>query len=243
MGELIKHEAVNTGLDLKRIEGGVYLLTFVGNAQHRFTPRVIRAIDDILNQVANDAGASALVTINQGKFFSNGMDITYLRSCDLEGAKKYLHMFHKLVSKILTFSVPSIAIIRGHAVGAGCIFALAHDYRIMNSRRGYIFMNEVELGLPLTPGNVAVLRAKLPTETFQEVILTGKRYGGANAYRAGIVHDTEDKEEILLESGIKKAMEYKARNWNKEVYHLLKMEMFKDTIRELEIGGVGFARL
>lgn len=40
---------------------------------------------------------------------------------------------------------------RGHAVGAGCVFALAHDYRLMSSELGYIFMNEVNVYINLRP--------------------------------------------------------------------------------------------
>ncbi|XP_058106917.1 uncharacterized protein LOC131250651 [Magnolia sinica] len=75
--------------------------------------------------------------------------------------QEYLLMFQRFVSKILTLCVPTIAVIRGHVVGMGCIFALAHDYRLMASNYGYIFMNEVDFGLPFTLGNVNVLQLKL----------------------------------------------------------------------------------
>ncbi|KAI4342453.1 hypothetical protein MLD38_027080 [Melastoma candidum] len=78
-----------------------------------------------------------------------------------------------LLSKLLAFCIPTMAVIRGHAVGTGCVFALAHDYRIMKSDNAYIFMNEVNLGMSLLPGVADVLRAKLPPLTFQKVLLTG----------------------------------------------------------------------
>ncbi|CAK9134160.1 unnamed protein product [Ilex paraguariensis] len=165
-----------------------------------FSPESIRLIDELVDQVTRDGRACAMITTNQ-----------------------------EYVSKLLTFSIPTIAVIRGHAVGAGCIFALAHVYRLMISSRGYIFMNEIDLGLPLTPGIMAVLRSKLHPSSFQEAILTGKRYNGKEAAAAGIVHVA--------------AMEYETKNWKREVFHALKMEMFKTTVRELENGGVGFARM
>ncbi|CAL5336249.1 unnamed protein product [Camellia sinensis] len=230
--------------DLKRLQGGVYILNFTGNLQHMFSPEAIRSIDESLDQVARDRSACALITTNQGKFFSNGMDVNYLRKCDRQGALEYLLLFQKLLSKLLTFCLPTIAVIRGHAVGAGCIYAMAHDYRLMISDHpGYIFMNEVDLGLSLTPGIMAVLHSKLPVSTFQEAILTGKRYDGRDAATARLVHATCPTGPSLLQEGIKKAMEYKARNWKREVYHALKMEMFQTTVRELENGGVGFARM
>ncbi|XP_059664209.1 enoyl-CoA delta isomerase 2, peroxisomal-like [Cornus florida] len=259
--------------DLKRVEGGVYILNLTGEIQHRFTPKAIRSIDESLDQVLRDASACALITTNQildigwwlmmmaklfklcldilwinlnmesGKFFSNGMDVDYIKDCNKQVATEYLQMFQRLVSKLLTFCLPTIAVIRGHAVGAGFIFALAHDYRLMTSSRGYIFMNEIDLGMSLTPGNMAVLRSKLPLSTFQEATLTGKHYDGERAAAAGIVHATCPIGPKLLEEGINIAMEYKARNWKRQVYYALKMEMFKTTVTELENGEIGFARM
>jgi hypothetical protein len=31
----------------------------------------------------------------------------------------------------------------GHAVAGGCMFALAHDYSVMRSDKGYMFLSEV----------------------------------------------------------------------------------------------------
>ncbi|KAL3736098.1 hypothetical protein ACJRO7_025102 [Eucalyptus globulus] len=137
--------------------GGVYVLSFVGESHHRFSPAAICLINELLDS---------------GKFFSDGMDVNYLGCTDRERAVEYLMSFQKLVSKLLTFHLPTIAVIRGHAVGVDCIFALAHDYRLMSSDHGYVFMNEINLGMSLTSGIMSVLRTKLPISTFQEVVLT-----------------------------------------------------------------------
>ena len=46
--------------------------------------------------------------------------------------------------------------INGYAIAGGCIFALAHDYRVMRNEFGYLQMNEIELGLALPPGNILI---------------------------------------------------------------------------------------
>ncbi|GLJ26038.1 hypothetical protein SUGI_0499380 [Cryptomeria japonica] len=96
--------------ELKSEAGGIYLLTFGGRDKHFFDPAAIRNINESLDKVEGDKSATVLVTTNEGKFFSNGMDAKYLRQVDLNTAKN-----------LTTY----IAVIRGHAVGAGCIFALA----------------------------------------------------------------------------------------------------------------------
>ncbi|KAJ0046149.1 hypothetical protein Pint_04810 [Pistacia integerrima] len=180
--------------ELSRLEGGVYILNFTGEFQHRLTPEAIRMIDRMLDQVAGDVCACF-------DYYQPGIFTTV----------------SKASQQVIDFF--------GHAVGAGYVFSLAHDYRLM-----------VDLGMSLTPGNMAVLHSKLPVSTFQEAVLTGKRYNGKAAAAAGIVHAAFPSS-ILLQKGIKKAMEYKARNWNRKAYQAL-----KTTVQELENGGVGFAR-
>ncbi|XP_048129480.1 enoyl-CoA delta isomerase 2, peroxisomal-like [Rhodamnia argentea] len=207
--------------ELGMVGGGVYILSFIGESRHRFSQAAICLIDKLLDQ---------------GKFFSDGMDVSNLRCTDRESAIGYLMSFQKLVGKLLTFHLPTMAVIRGHAVGAGCIFALAHDYRLMSSDHGHIFMNGVNLGMSLTPGIMSVLRTKLPISTFQE------RYSGKGTAAAGIVQATCPGT-TLMQEGMKKALEHRARRWNREIYHALKMEMFKTTLQELENGGIGYARM
>ncbi|XP_044461968.1 probable LRR receptor-like serine/threonine-protein kinase At1g07650 [Mangifera indica] len=66
-------------------------------------------------------------------------------------------------------------------------------------------------------------------------VVSMKRYNGKAAAAGRIVHAAFPPS-ILLQKGIRKAMEYKARNWKRKTYQALKMEMYKATIQELENG-------
>src|SRR6266542_1737450 len=46
----------------------------------------------------------------------------------------------QLLATITDFPYPTIALITGHTFGGGCPLALAHNYRIMNSKRGFFCM-------------------------------------------------------------------------------------------------------
>ncbi|KAJ0046151.1 hypothetical protein Pint_04816 [Pistacia integerrima] len=224
--------------ELSGLEGGVYVLNLTEEFQRRLTLEAIRLIDKLLDQVAGDVCAYALITTNQ--LFC--LRVGGLIYADTFGAVAGIFAtVSKACQQAIDFCIPTLAIITGHAVGAGYVFSLAHDYRLMSTTHGYIFMNEADLGMSLTPGNMAVLHSKLPVSTFQEAVLAGKRYNGKAAAAVGIVHAAFPSS-VLLQKGIKKAMEHKARNWNRKAYQALKMEMYKTTVQELESGGVGFAR-
>lgn len=42
--------------------------------------------------------------------------------------------------RLLSFPIPCIAAINGHAYGGGLAFAFSHDYRIMRQDRGLFFL-------------------------------------------------------------------------------------------------------
>eukprot|EP01018_Ginkgo_biloba_P037994 Gb_12040 [translate_table: standard] len=91
-----------------------------------------------VNELSHES--SALVTTNEGKFFCNGLDLDWVNSFPLhEKEARFRHFYSKcrqLLVAVMNLKMPSIAAVCGHAVGSGCIVALAHDYRFM--RRDYM---------------------------------------------------------------------------------------------------------
>lgn len=55
-----------------------------------------------------------------------------------------------MLHTILDFPYPTVALITGHTFGGGCPFALSHDYRVMNSKRGFISMVSFRLFFSMT---------------------------------------------------------------------------------------------
>lgn len=56
------------------------------------------------------------------------------------------------------------------------MLAMMHDYRFMNPHRGFLCLNEVELGVPLQPPMAAVFRQKCGAATFRALVLEGRRF-------------------------------------------------------------------
>lgn len=54
--------------------------------------------------------------------------------------------------------------------------AMMHDYRVMNPHKGYLCLNELELGAPLRPPMAAVFRMKLSAATLRKLVLEAYRY-------------------------------------------------------------------
>ena len=67
----------------------------------------------------------------------------------------------QLLARMLTLKIPTMAVINGHAVAGGLIFALAHDFRIMHEK-AKIGLTEINNGFPIMGSYLALVRATIP---------------------------------------------------------------------------------
>ncbi|KAB8222573.1 ClpP/crotonase-like domain-containing protein [Aspergillus novoparasiticus] len=119
---------------------------------------------------------------------------------DLDEAEQNPHAttegFYPLLHTILDFPFPTIALLTGHTFGGGCPVAFAHDYRVMNSQRGFISMPPVDLGMYF-PGVGVLPRLKLRPQIARKVLLEGHRFTGEEALRDGLVDFIAQPDDML----------------------------------------------
>ena len=176
-------------------DGDVALLN-IGDDENRFTPEWLCAMHQRLDELDGMAAPVALVTVADGKFWSNGLALEWLMSHP-EEAEWYVDTVQRLLSRVLTMRMPTVAAIQGHCFAAGGMLAMAHDWRVMRADRGFFCLPEVDLNLPFPPGMDALLRAKLLPATALESMTTGRRYGGDDALAAGIVTASVPESEVV----------------------------------------------
>ena len=179
-------------------DGSVFILRMRGG-ENRFSLEWLGEVNAALDRVQMAEGPVALVTTGEGKFYSNGMDLDWLATVP-DQAGDYLIAIYRLLGRVLSFPAITVAAVNGHAFGAGAQLAVAHDFAVMRADRGYWCMPEADLGLPLTPEYVSLLRAKLPGRALHEALVTGRRYGGPDALAAGIVHQVAGEDEVVAQA-------------------------------------------
>ena len=181
-------------IDLKR-EGDVFVLR-LDAGENRFDPDMIKAWNEALDEVEAAEAPKALVTTGTGKFYSNGLDLDYMRSANVD-AGEYLRSVLAIMGRILIFPCATAAAVNGHAFGAGAQIILCHDYRVMRTERGYFCMPEIDMKVPLHPGMTAIIQARVPTLTAHQLIVTGTRYGAELALEKGIVDAVASEDEVV----------------------------------------------
>ncbi len=215
-------------IETKR-EGAVALVQ-MRSGENRFNPGFIAELSRALDEIERSDEPSALVLTGDGKFFSNGLDLAWMSGEGRDRAGEVVTGMLGIFARLLASPIPSVAALNGHAFAGGAMLALACDFRVMRSDRGFFCIPEIDLGLPLHPGMAALIQARLPKLTAHEAIVTGKRYGGVEALARGIADYATPAVDLLA-----KAMSIAAplAGKNRAVMQTHKRLLYGDALRLL----------
>ncbi|PCG97970.1 Crotonase, core [Penicillium occitanis (nom. inval.)] len=148
----------------------IYLLTFTSPADNRLIPEFLDSFLLALDILEHNYPKGVLITTSGiQKFFSNGLDLESALSSP-------------------GYPMPTIALINGHAFAGGFMISMYHDYRIQNPKRGFLCLNEIALGIPLTPPMRSIFMHKIQDGAIiRSMILEGKRFTAQEALEGKIV--------------------------------------------------------
>jgi len=177
-------------------QDGVFVLR-MASGENRFNWDFLEAFEAVLDRVEQAPTPSALVTVGEGKFYSNGLDLDWMAGPGQSQAAAAVARVHVLLGRMLTFPTITVAALNGHTFAAGAMLAVAHDFRVMRGERGFFCFPEVDIQIPFTPGMNAVIQAKLSKATAHESMVTGRRYTAEQALQAGIVNETAAEADVL----------------------------------------------
>ncbi len=219
-------------------EGDVFVLRMVAD-ENRFNPEMLAAFDRALSEVEAVEGPAAVVLTGEGKFFSNGLDLDWMGQ-NPDRAGEVVNGLQALYARVLAFPRAVIAAINGHAFAGGGMLALACDQRVMREDRGFFCLPEVDIRIPFSDGMAALVQAKLTPSVAHQVMVTGRRYGGAEAAGAGIVDLAAAEEEVAPQAiGLAGSLADK----DPGVVSQIKTTMYGGPIgllgREVDLGGLG----
>ncbi|KAL0396008.1 UNVERIFIED_CONTAM: Enoyl-CoA delta isomerase 1, peroxisomal [Sesamum calycinum] len=184
--------------------GDLFILTITGDDEHRLNPTLIDSIRAALNRAKSESesmGSTALITTAEGKFFSNGYDLSWalsdpdpVRAQALERPKVMSKKLRLLVADLISLPMPTIAAVTGHASAAGFILALSHDYLLMRKDRGFLYVSVEGCGSG------------------------GGKDPGCNRVEWGIVDSAHENAEETVEAAVRQGMDLVRRKWDGKVY-------------------------
>jgi enoyl-CoA hydratase/carnithine racemase len=207
-----------------------YLLTIASPPDNRLTTPVCETLQKALTKVLAIAQQQStpgvvLLTSNVAKFFSNGLDLNHVTS-QITAEKFFPNVLYPLFKSLLTFPLPTIAVINGHAFAGGLMLSMMCDYRIMNPSKGFLCLNEIHFGALLKAPMTSIFREKTSAQTYRALVLEGNRFTGPEAVRAGIVDSLGGLEEALTLVRDRKLMEVGKSG----VFGMMRAEMYRETV-------------
>jgi enoyl-CoA hydratase/carnithine racemase len=118
----------------------VFVITLQRGDENRLNTtlcnEVIRAFHYIQRALGPGAEGAVITRGHNAKFWCTGVDQDERDFNPFANSDGFFPMIHT----ILDFPFPTVALLTGHTFGGACPFALSHDYRVMNSERGFISM-------------------------------------------------------------------------------------------------------
>ncbi len=207
----------------------VFVLKMDGG-ENRMNQTWLDGMNRALDEVDAAEDPLALVTAGTGKFFSNGLDLEWLLGGNAD-MPLFVADVERLFARVLAAPYITVAACNGHTFAAGAMLALAHDFRVMRSDRGFFCLPEVDIKIPFTPGMNSLIMSRMTITAAHEVMVTGRRFGGEEAAQLHIVHRSVSEEEVLP-TAIAIAASHAGKDRN--TLSTIKERMYSETIGLLQ---------
>jgi enoyl-CoA hydratase/carnithine racemase len=191
-------------------QGSVAVL-HLADGENRHNPESLASLLADLDAIEADAAVQALVIVSDdAKNWSLGIDLAWLQAQSHDPAgeaatRAFLYDINRLFARVLTFPVPVVAALTGHAFGNGAILACACDFRVMRSDRGFFCFPEVDVHIPLLPGMFEIVAKALPMHLLESLYFSGRRSQAAELATHHVVSATAEGAEATLAAALQLA--------------------------------------
>jgi methylglutaconyl-CoA hydratase len=157
-------------------------------------------IYELTEAFARADDARAVVLAGEGKSFSAGADVDWMRSSielTYEENVADARRLRMMLEAINSCPAPVIARVHGHALGGGCGLVASADVAIAALDAKFAF-SEVKLGIiPAVISPFAL--AKIGASAARRYFVTGERFDAETALRIGLVHEVAEDLDAAVE--------------------------------------------
>jgi 2-(1,2-epoxy-1,2-dihydrophenyl)acetyl-CoA isomerase len=150
-----------------------------------FDPSLIADIGTALEVLDSDRACRAVVLASEGKHFCAGASFGGKEPHSGEGDEIDRDLYAEAL-RIFSAHKPIVAAIGGAAIGGGLGLALAADFRV-GAAESRLAANFARLGLHHGFGTTVTLPAVVGRQRAAEMLLTGRRIGGEEAFEIGLL--------------------------------------------------------
>lgn len=183
-------------LVLTELQDGVLTLTLNRPEKlNALDQELVDALSSALSHFAKDPDVRALVLTGAGdRAFAAGADIAQLRERRAADALRSINA--GLFEQVARFPAPTIAAVKGFALGGGCELAVACDLRVASTTARF-GQPETGLGILAAAGATWRLPALIGLGRARELLYTGRIVDAQEALQMGLVNQVVSNDEVL----------------------------------------------
>ena len=208
--------------------GEVFVVTLnnpsTGNAIKTASLSAHREILAELEAVKDNS--AVVVTSSDPRSWCVGLDFYWIKEQSEQEFGETFREVEEVFERWALLSLPTIACITGHCIAGGAFLASVMDFRLMRADRGWFAFTEIDVKIPPSP-KLYLMADLLPNkQAVRELLLTGRRVGGDEAQKLGLVEESHLQEKLLP-----RAMEFAQQLAQKDletyrkIKHLLKRDL------------------
>ncbi|MEQ8858551.1 MAG: enoyl-CoA hydratase/isomerase family protein [Pseudomonadales bacterium] len=181
------------------VDGHVMTVEIRRPPQNFFDHALIGQIADAFKHADDTADCRAIVLASEGKHFCAGAnfgsgkdDDSGSRDFTEEGFRNTTGILYREAARLFANSKPVVGAIQGAAIGGGLGLALVPDFRVACPEARFA-ANFVKLGIHQGFGISVTLPRLIGQQAAAMMLLTGRRIGGEEAHRLGLVDVLTDQ--------------------------------------------------
>lgn len=182
------------------ISEGIAIVTISRpKAMNALNTRFFNEMDQLVEELENNAAVKAVVITGDGKAFVAGADIAEMVNKDSKEGSAFSQLGQNTFSSFGLMSKPVIAAINGFALGGGLELAMGCDFRFASTKAKF---GQPEVNLGLIPGYAGTQRLSrlVGMGDALYLLMSADMIGAQDALRIGLVSRIFEPEELMEET-------------------------------------------
>jgi enoyl-CoA hydratase/carnithine racemase len=184
---------------LEKTEDGIRVLTLDRPPINALGFELVEDLARAVDRVRKDEAARCLIVRSSQRHFCAGADLKERQAMSLDEVRSFVTMLSSAVASVATLPIPSIAAVRGAAVGGGCELALACDLRVV-AEDATMGLRETALAILPGAGGTQRLARIAGLARAKRWIFTAKAFSAAEALADGVADKVVAAERLDAEA-------------------------------------------
>lgn len=168
-------QEANVSLRVEEIdEGQIVRLSLASGRGNPLTPDLVAALKAQVEAMQASPPRAVVLDGGGGKIFSGGFSLPDIARWERPQIRSFFRDFMDTIYGLMALPSPVVAGVGGHAIAGGFILSLAADFRIIGDSGLKFGLSEVDLGVAVPAGTLALLRARVGSAAALQMAASGR---------------------------------------------------------------------